>query len=727
MTEETYQSREERKRAERARQNQDRSNRKPKKKGSILKKIIIVCLVLGLVSTGAGAITFASMIKGSPNLDDSKLVDPLSTKFYDKNGKFLYEYGKEKRTKITYDQLPKVLEQAFIATEDSHFYEHHGIDIKRTAKAIFVNVTGNFGSQGGSTITQQVIKNSFLTPEKTLKRKVQEWDLAYQLEQKYSKHEILMMYLNKIYLGNRSYGVAAAAKSYYGIEVKDLKKMTLAQAALIAGLPQSPNNYDPTKPENKEAATNRRNIVLRSMLRDGYITEKQYKEASKVPVTEGLVLKSNQQTIPYEAFLDAVVKEVKRKLKGVDISEDGLSIYTTLDPNAQNYADKMLNTNDIIAYPNAAFQGAFVFLDTKTGEVRAIGSGRNEYKAEFLGNNFAVDLRRQPGSTFKPIFDYGPAIENLKWSTGHLINDKPTSYSTGQPISNWDHQYHGMLTIRNALNNSYNIPALLTLRAVGMEKAKNFAQQLGITFKNNQIYESYAIGSNTVSPLAMAGAYSAFGNKGSYNKPHFVQKVVLPNGKVVHFTEKSKRVMQDYTAYMVTDMLRSVVTNGGGAMANVPGLYVVGKTGTTNFDAPTRAKFGYPENATNDSWFVGYTPQYTMAVWTGYAQNGSGNFMDAKTTPIAKYMFKNMMQSFGTDASSFQQPSSVYRVNNELYIKGVTSAEVPPKPKPIINKAKPANNNVGIRNAQKPKKEEKKQQKEKKKKHPGKGKGKKNH
>ena len=725
MSEETYQSREERKQAENEKRNQQRSQRTPKKKGSFLKKIIIICLVLGLVSTGAGAITFASMIKDTPNLDDSKLVDPLSTKFYDKNGKFLYEYGKEKRTKITYDQVPKVLEQAFIATEDSHFYEHHGIDIKRTAKAIFVNVTGDFGSQGGSTITQQVIKNSFLTPEKTLKRKFQEWDLAYQLEQKYSKHDILMMYLNKIYLGNRSYGVAAAAKNYYGIEASNLKKMTLAQAAMLAGLPQSPNNYDPTKPENKESATNRRNIVLGSMLRDGYITEKQLKEASKVPITEGLVPKSTQQSMPYEAFLDAVVKEVKGRLKDVDISEDGLSIYTTLDPKAQDYADKMMNTNEIIAYPDAAFQGAFVFLDTKTGEVRAIGSGRNDYKAEFLGNNFAVDIKRQPGSTFKPIFDYGPAIEHLKWSTGHLINDQPTLYSTGQPISNWDRQYHGLLTIRNALNQSYNIPALLTLRAVGMEKAKNFAQQLGITFKNNQVYESYAIGSNSVSPVDMAGAYSAFGNKGNYNKPHFVQKVVLPDGKVVHFTEKSKRVMQDYTAYMVTDMLRSVVTNGGGAIANVPGLYVVGKTGTTNFDPQTRAKFGYPDNATNDSWFVGYTPQYTMAVWTGYAQNGSGNFMSGTTTPIAKYMFKAMMQSFGTDSSSFQQPNSVYRVNNELYIRGINSAEVPPKP--IIKKAKPASNNAWNKSKQKHPKEEKKQQKEQKKKHQGKGKEKKNH
>lgn len=730
MTEETYQSREERKKAEKATQDKQRSNRIPNKgpllkKGSLLKKVIIVCLVLGLVSTGAGAITFASMIKGTPTLDSSKLVDPLSTKFYDKDGNFLYEYGKEKRTKITYNQVPKVLEQAFIATEDSHFYEHHGIDLKRTAKAIFVNLTGNFGSQGGSTITQQVIKNSFLTPEKTLKRKVQEWDLAYQLEQEYSKHDILMMYLNKIYLGHRSYGVAAAAKNYYGLEANDLKKLTLAQAAMLAGLPQSPNNYDPTKPENKESATKRRHIVLSSMLRDGYITETQMKEAEKVPVTEGLVKNNTQQSMPYEAFLDAAVKEIKGKMKDVDISEDGLSIYTTLDPKAQDFADKMMNTNEIIGYPDQKFQGAFVFSDNKTGEVRAIGSGRNDYKAQFLGHNLAVDIKRQPGSSFKPIFDYGPAIENLKWSTAHMINDQETTYSTGQSISNWDHQYHGMLTMRTALQNSYNIPALLTMREVGMDKSKKFAEQLGITFRNDQVYESYSIGSNTVSPLAMAGAYSAFANNGMYNQPHFVQKVVFPDGTVVNFAGKSKRVMHDYTSYMVTDMLRTVVNAGTGKTANVPGLDVAGKTGTTNFDSKTRARYGYPSSATNDSWFAGYTPQYTMAVWTGYAQNGQGNYMSGNTTKISQLMFKVMMQTFGTDTSSFKQPDSVYRMNNELYLRGVGSPDVPLIPKKE-EKADPENGDDqgGEKEQQK---EWKQQQKEWKEQEKGKGKGKHKH
>ncbi|MBS4172715.1 PBP1A family penicillin-binding protein [Bacillus sp. FJAT-49736] len=687
MSEEQYRYRQERIQAEKAKQKQQKRG-KSSKKFSIIKKVFLAFFILGILAIGIGTIVFISMIKDAPKLDASKLEVPLSTKFYDKNGNFLYEYGKEKRTNITYSQLPEMLEHAFIATEDARFYKHHGIDMKGTARAITENLTGNFGSQGGSTITQQVIKNSFLSPEKTIKRKVQEWSLAYQLENKYTKHQILMMYLNKIYLGNRSYGVAAAAKSYYGVDSNHLKQLTLPEMAMLAGLPQSPSHYDPTVPENREAATNRRNVVLQAMYNQGYITKKQMKDAEKVPVTKGLVPKNKKQGMPNEAFLDAAVKEVESKLKNVDISTDGLSIYTTIDPKAQDYADKILNTNSIVAYPNAKFQGAFVFLDTKTGEVRAIGSGRKDFKASFRGNNFAIDIKRQPGSSFKPILDYGPAIENLKWSTAHQINDQPTTYYSGQSISNWDNQYHGMLSIRKALQWSYNIPALLTLREVGLDKARDFAKNLGIHFENNTVYESYAIGSNTVSPLEMAGAYSAFGNKGVYNAPHFVQKVVYPNGKVVHFTPKPKQVMHDYTAYLITDMLRTVVRSGTGTTANVPGLDIAGKTGTTNFDDKTIARYGYPSQATNDSWMVGYTPQYTMAVWTGYEKNGPGNFMLGDTTKISQLLFKNMMNAFGTDHSPFQQPSDVYRMYNELYIKGGNPQDIPRPPKKETHKDK---------------------------------------
>jgi penicillin-binding protein 1A len=664
---ETYNSRQERKQVEKIKQQQ--TSKKPLKKGSLFKKILIAFLILFVVSVGAGAVTFAEMIKGTPKIDPSKLANPLPTKFYDKNGKLLYEYGEQMRADIKYAQLPKMLEHAYLATEDANFYQHGGIDIKHTIEAIFANVTGGFGSEGGSTITQQLVKNSLLTPQKTIKRKVEEWYLSYKMEQQFSKQEILTMYLNKIYLGDGSYGVAAAAKNYYGVDADHLNQLTLPEVAMLAGLPQGPSSYDPTQQQNQKAATERRNTVLDRMYKTGYITNQQMQDAKKVPVTEGLVPQT-KQTMPYQGFLDAVVKQVQAKLPDIDIGTAGLSVYTTLDPKAQDYADKMMDTNEIISYPNARFQGAFVFLDTKTGEVRAIGSGRNDYKATFKGNNFAIDLKRQPGSSFKPIFDYGPAIENLKWSTGHQLNDQATKYSNGQSIQNWDHQYHGLLSIRTALQESYNIPALLTLKAVGLQNAQNFAEKLGITFPKNQVYESYAIGSNTVNPLAMAGAYSAFGNGGVYNQPTFVQKVVLQDGTVVSFKPKTVQAMHDYTAYMATDLMRSVVHSGTGTTANVAGLDVAGKTGTTNFDNKTIAQYGYPSNATNDSWFVGYTPQYTMAVWTGYEQNGRGNYLSASETKISQLMFKKMMESFGTDTSKFKQPNDVYQTGNELYIKG---------------------------------------------------------
>ncbi|EJS75093.1 PBP1A family penicillin-binding protein [Bacillus cereus] len=645
------------------------TEKKPKKKGSFFKKFLIGCLLLGIVGLVAGVSAFFVMIKDAPKLDKSKLVNPLSTKFLDKNGNFFYEYGAEKRTHVTYDQIPKVVENAFLATEDSRFYEHSGIDFKRTTKAVMENITGGFGSQGGSTITQQVVKNYFLTMDKTAKRKVQEWYLSYKLEQQYSKHEILEMYLNKINLGNRSYGIATAAKNYYG---KDLKDLQLHEAAMLAGLPQGPNIYDPTKPENVERATNRRNVVLSLMNRHGYITKEEMNNAMKIPVTEGLLPSSDITEMKYQAFLDAVVKEVEKEYPDVNIGSDGLTIQTTLDQDAQDYADKIMDGN-LINYPNDQFQGSFVFMDTKSGEVRAIGAGRKESKSTFKGHNMAIDLKRQVGSTMKPIFDYGPAIENLQWSTYHQLNDSEYTYSNGKKIRNATNSYKGDVSLREALKKSLNIPALKTAQAVGIPNSQAFAEGLGMTFKDGKAYESTAIGSNDSSPLELAGAYAAFGNDGVYNKPHFVKEVIFPDGTKKNFKPKEKRAMHDYTAYMVTDVLRDVVkpgSGGTGPTAYVSGIDVAGKTGTQNFDESVIKKYGIPADANRDSWFAGYSPQYTMAVWTGYEKDGPENYIGDRSTRIAQQMFQVMMSKFATDTSRFERPSSVQEINGELYVKG---------------------------------------------------------
>ncbi|MEH6851391.1 penicillin-binding protein 1A [Bacillus sp. 491mf] len=674
---ENYRSREERKQVQKQKQEHPKQE-KPKKKGSFLRKFLIACLLIGIVTLVAGVSAFFVMVKDAPKLDKAKLVNPLSTKFYDKDGKFIYEYGAEKRTNVTYDQVPKVVESAFLATEDSRFYEHNGIDFKRTTKAIFENVTGDFGSQGGSTITQQVIKNYFLTRKKTAERKVQEWYLSYKLEQQYSKHEILEMYLNKINLGNRSYGIATAAQNYYGKDLKDLK---LHEAAMLAGLPQGPNNYDPTKPQNVKAATERRDTVLYLMNRHGYITKQEMDDAKKIPVTEGLQPSQEATQMPYQAYFDAAVKEIESEIKDVNIGSDGLNIYLALDTKAQDFADKMLNTEEIINYPDEKFQGAFAFMDTETGAVRALGSGRGENKATFKGHNIAVDTTtRQVGSTMKPIFDYGPAVEYKQWSTYHQVDDSTYYYETDRKreVRNFDNGHKGTMSMREALAQSRNVPAVKIANEVGRDKAQAFAEGLGFTFGKDGAVESSAIGSNGASPLTVAGAYAAYGSGGIYHKPHFVTKVVYPDGKEVNFTPKGKRVMKDSTAYMVTDMMRSVVksSTGTGKAANIPSLDVAGKTGTTNYSTEDLRKYDFPDSASPDSWFAGFTPQYTMAVWTGYDKPSEG-YIDKNTSPIAQRIFKAMMSEFGSDTSRFEMPSSVERIGNELYVKGAKKDDIP--------------------------------------------------
>ncbi|QWS01100.1 PBP1A family penicillin-binding protein [Bacillus cereus] len=661
---ENYRSREERRQVKKNKQPAAKKQ-KPKGKTSFFRKFLISCLLVGIVGLVTGVATFFVMIKDAPKLEKAKLVNPLSSKIYDKDGKLIYEYGKEKRTNIMYGQIPKLVENAFLATEDARFYEHSGVDFKGTARAVLVSLKGDYGSQGGSTITQQVIKNYFLSMEKTSKRKAQEIYLAYKLEQQYSKHEILEMYLNKVYLGNRSYGIATAVQNYYGKELRDL---TLPEVAMLAGLMKAPNNYDPTKEQNIKKATERRNVVLQLMNRHGYITKKEMEDASKIPVTEGLKKATEQKEMPYPAFMDAVVKEVEKEMPDANIGSDGLEIYTTLDPKAQDFADKLLNSG-IINYPNEKFQGAFTFMDTKTGEVRAIGSGRGENKAVFKGHNIAIELNRSAGSTMKPIFDYAPAIEYLKWATYHQIDDSPYKYSTGQEVRNADRKHLGPITMRDALKTSRNIPAIKTAKEVGINKSKAFSEKLGITF-NVAPTESTAIGTNEASPTEIAGAYAAFGNDGKYTKPHFVKKIVYPDGKSKSFEQKPKRVMKDSTAYMITDMLRTFVSSGLGTAANIGSLDVAGKTGTTNYSLEQIAQYNLPESANRDSWFAGYTPQYTMAVWTGYTKDSKDDYISSKNTKIAQLIFKEMMSKFATDKSQFKMPNSVVQEDSELRIKG---------------------------------------------------------
>ncbi|WP_186577772.1 transglycosylase domain-containing protein [Aquibacillus kalidii] len=642
-----------------------RKQKKSKKKPMWKKIFLTIALFVLAIGIGVGAL-FTYYIATAPDIDAALLSDPASTKLRDMNGEVFADLGTEKRTKIKYNELPDVLIDAVIATEDARFMDHMGIDLKRIGGAVIANVTDGFGSQGASTITQQVIKLSFLSSDKTIKRKVQEQWLAIKLDSDYSKEEILEMYLNKIFYGANAYGVAKASEIYFG--KKDLNDLTLPEAALLAGLPQRPTAYNPFN--DPELAKERMSTVLNLMVQHGKITQKEADEAKEVSI-ESLLVDKRPDSTPYEAFIQQVAKEVEEKT-GANIYKEGLDIYTTLDTSAQDHVEFLLSDaeNNPIQYTDEELQAGLTVLDTKTGAIRAVGGGRNRGES---GWNFAIDGDgRQPGSTFKPLLAYGPAIENLQWSTYQQINDDgvyPIA-GTDSVIRNWDANSnpngHGYITARYALQRSYNVPAVKALEEVGYSASKEFANNLGIEFKDDKVTITDAIGgtSTEVTPLELAGAYRAFGNEGIYNDPYAVTKVVFNDNRTEELKPKPKAVMQDYTAYMVTDMLKSVLQSPGtGTEAAVPGLPIAGKTGTTNLTTGD----GSP-----DSWFSGYTTNYTIAVWTGYEEHKKV----VQNTKIAQHLFRETMSkiSENVDTPDFVKPNSVVEVTIE---KGSNPAKLP--------------------------------------------------
>ncbi|RWR10411.1 PBP1A family penicillin-binding protein [Siminovitchia fortis] len=673
---ENYQSRTERRRKLGA----DKKNQKGKKKG-LFKKVVVLLLILAFAGLAAGAGTFAWYVKDVPKLDKQLLVDPVASELLDINGEVFTTLGAERRDYVEIDDIPKQVKDAVLATEDVRFYKHHGIDVKRLAGAVLANFSRGFGSEGASTLTQQVVKRSFLSDEKTLKRKAQEAWLSIQLENNYTKDQIFEMYVNKIYYSNGIHGIETASKFYFD---KTLDELELQEAAFLAGLPQSPNNYNPYK--HLEKADKRKNIVLSLMYQHGKISKEQMEKAKNISVGKTLVPqeKNQNESYKYDSFVDQVIREVE-EMGDYNVFADGLKIYTTLDPDAQQYTEKMLFTDEVVQYPDEKFQAGIVLLDTKSGEVRAIGGSRNQDVKR--GRNFATQLKdKTPGSTAKPIFDYGPAIEYLNWSTYEQIVDEPYTYTGGTPINNFDRSHLGQMSIREALYRSRNIPALKAFQEVGQENVKEFAERLGLD--DPKIVESDAIGGGEQhpSPMTLAGAYAAFGNNGMYNKPHTVKKIVLMDGETEIKNKVEPEVaMKDSTAYMVTDMLKDVLSGKSGATggaAAIPGLPVAGKTGTTNYSKEDILKYNIPDGSSPDSWFAGYTTNYTIAVWTGYEERK--NPVLPKDLTIAQHLFKNLMTHVSADVQTpdFTMPKSVVRAAVE---KGSNPAKKPSKYTPESN------------------------------------------
>ena len=642
-------------------------------KKKLWKKILIGIAAFVTVAIIAIVAIFAYYGATAPTIQASDLEGATETKILDKDGELIYSLGGEKRDIITSEQVPQLLKDAITSIEDKRFYSHMGIDPIRIAGSFLRNAKAGQITQGGSTITQQLVKLAVFSTKKedqTYKRKIQEIMLSLQLERNYSKEQILTYYLNKVYMANNVYGFGTASHYYFN---KELSELSLPQVALLAGMPQAPNSYDPYT--NADQAKERRDLVLYSMKENGKITKEQYDQAVATPVTEGLIahnnkVDSNDKALVYDSFVTMVLKEVQEKT-GLDPYNDGLTIETTIDSKAQQRLYDIVNTNDYIQYVNDKIQNAVVMLDTKTGAVRAVNGGRKQ--STLLGYNRATDNSRSTGSTIKPVIDYGPAIEYLNYSTGQTIMDQRTTYSNGVELNNWDFSHKGAMTLRTALVYSRNTTALQTFKAVGETNIKSFLNNLDIQIKNDgqdYLVESNSIGAD-ISPIKMAAAYATFGNYGTYSKPYTVTKVTTRDGQVTEFKPEQKQAMKDSTAYMITDVLKDSFKYGFATQAAIPGLPTAAKTGSSNYTVEQKRAMGASdyEDIIPDSWFIGYSTDYTISAWTGYdnpyEQGGGVDTTEQEYSRlIYYYLMKYMAESSSGD--DWVQPDSVVKQQIEI-------------------------------------------------------------
>lgn len=551
-------------------------------------------------------------------------------------------HGVQDRTWVSVSELQPSTVYAFISAEDARFFEHEGVDVIRIAGAIVADIKAGSYVQGASTISQQLIKLSHLTSEKTISRKAEEAALAYEMERHYSKEDILEMYLNYVYFGGGYYGIEAAAEGYFGVHASDL---TLDQSAMLAGILKSPSGYAPHI--NYAASINRRNNILRLMRDYGYITDDEKKQAAAKRPT--ILHDKNEEYSGY--YTDAVTKSAAA-LMGITVDElirGGYSIYSAMDSDIQHYCEEMFKNGEL--FPAEDSEAAIVVLEPSTGMVVAMVGGRSYTGG--ISFNRATDIRRQPGSVIKPVIAYAPAFEYLNYTAADMILDEETTFADYTP-SNYGNKYYGWVTVREAVTKSLNVPAVKTLSEVGVERAKDFAKRCGIEFDDKDDSLALALGGFTygVSPLQIAGAYSCFASGGIYNTPTLIKKITDRNGLTVYeYRQDSRRVMSEANAYILTSMLKSVVTEGTGHRLNTLDIPIAGKTGTVGL-----------ANGNRDAWMAGYTPEYTAVVWQGYDSDRLGLLPSSATggtyPALMLYELFNHIYPDGR-SGDFEKPESV--------------------------------------------------------------------
>lgn len=647
--------------------------------------ISFLSLVIAAIVLGGGV--FFYYVSKAPSLSESKLVATTSSKIYDNKNQLIADLGSERRVNAQANDIPTDLVKAIVSIEDHRFFDHRGIDTIRILGAFLRNLQSN-SLQGGSTLTQQLIKLTYFstsTSDQTISRKAQEAWLAIQLEQKATKQEILTYYINKVYMSNGNYGMQTAAQNYYG---KDLNNLSLPQLALLAGMPQAPNQYDPYS--HPEAAQDRRNLVLSEMKNQGYISAEQYEKAVNTPITDGL--QSLKSASNYPAYMDNYLKEVINQVEeetGYNLLTTGMDVYTNVDQEAQKHLWDIYNTDEYVAYPDDELQVASTVVDVSNGKVIAQLGARHQASNVSFGTNQAVETNRDWGSAMKPITDYAPAIEyGVYDSTATMVNDIPYNYpGTDTPVYNWDHGYFGNITIQYALQQSRNVTAVETLNKVGLDRAKTFLNGLGIDYPS--MHYANAISSNTTesnkqygaSSEKMAAAYAAFANGGIYHKPMYINKVVFSDGSEKEFSDAGTRAMKETTAYMMTEMMKTVLAYGTGRGAYLPWLAQAGKTGTSNYTDDEIEKHikntGY---VAPDESFVGYTRKYSMAVWTGYSNRLTPLVGNGLT--VAAKVYRSMMTylSEGSNPEDWNIPEGLYRNGEFVFKNGARSTWNSPAP-----------------------------------------------
>ena len=637
-----------------------RTKGKRKKTIKIIVMILLALTILGLIGVSAFLVY---VVKQAPDFKEEMLKSKEATIFYDSEGKEYAKVGLELRENIEYDQLSEVFIDALVATEDSRFFQHNGFDLMRFVKAAVGQAAGQGDAGGGSTLTMQLSKNVFTTKEAKgfagIVRKFTDIYISiFQIERNYTKQQIIEFYTNIHSFGKNIFGVQEASQYFFG---KDAKDLNLSEAAILAGMYQAPSTYNPF--DHPQAAEKRRNTVLYLMERHGYITKEERDMASKIPI-ESLLTTTATSKNPYQPYIDLVCQEVKDKY-GVDPYSTPMLIYTNMIRSNQDGINKIMDGKSSFKWKDDDMQAGIAVIDSTSGKINAIGSGRNKSGAKsYSFATFDAKSQRQIGSTAKPLFDYGPGMEYNNWSTYTPFVDEPYTYSNGKKINNFDGAYKGQITLRQALSGSRNVPALKAFQQVDNKKIVDFVTSVGITpeISDGMIHEAHAIGAFTGSnPLAMAGAYQIFSNGGYYYEPYSVSKIIFrdSDSEPVEYSAPKIKIISESTAYMITDILKAVPN--GTTKAGLSKDHFAAKTGTTNVDSATKKKRGLPSSIVRDYWIMGYTHNVVIGIWIGYEELNKTHYLNYNYDGGKRHQLLNQVAKvcFKHDGKDFTRPSSV--------------------------------------------------------------------